>query len=422
MHGSGVPAIRSLRLHGASGGRRQIVRGRIRTQGCIPATRDLRLRRRIRLQAIYLHDDLHRGRLRHRYPRALHPALQERQALACPLPPARLLALPTLLHLITQIASPFIMAAIISGPVYEASAITELALFLMAPRASPVIALICAFIPGWRGFGAQHLASDIVFAFITIFGWGFVAGTAIETAHAAIAGASSTLVNVYNAGVALAVMPNWIVIFIIIVTVSCIVFFSSEGNRTRRIVNIIAVAIVVAVVFASMPFVAIYEFAYGVKERRDQRKEYKLQQQQQRHELASDITHILSAKPSSDTLSSSKPGSTPISQRKLSRLALLVPKYFRLPAPDLIPPRPHLGWLKSIFRIFFPEESPNARRWGYGILLLSSFCITTGNWMATVTLLNMAGETFCPSNVWALVFAKLGVSIGRILGDIVHVP
>ncbi|KAK5651433.1 hypothetical protein OQA88_12521 [Cercophora sp. LCS_1] len=332
-----------------------------------------------------------------------------------------------LLHLITQIVSPFIMAAIISGPVYEASAINELALFLMAPRASPVIALICAFIPGWRGFGAQHLVSDIVFAFITIFGWGVVPGTAIETAHAAIAGASSALVNVYNTGVLLAVMPNWLTICLVILVVSCIVFFSSKGKTARRIGNIIAIAIVVAIVFASMPFVAIYEFAYGIKERRDQRKEWERQQQQQRHELASDITHILSAKPSTDTLSSSQPnpGSTPtpiINQRKLSRLARLVPKYFRLPAPDLIPPKPHLGWLKSIFRIFFPEDSPNARRWGYGLLLLSSFCITTGNWMATVTLLNMADEVFCPSNVWALVFAKLGISVGRILGDIVHVP
>jgi hypothetical protein len=327
-----------------------------------------------------------------------------------------------LLHLITQIASPFIMAAIISGPVYEASAINELALFLMAPRASSVIALICAFIPGWRGFGAQHLVSDIVFAFITIFGWGVVPGTAIETAHAAVAGASSTLVNVYNAGVTLAVMPNWLVICIVIFVVSCVVFFSSKGNRARRITNIVLVALFVATVFASMPFVAIYEFAYGLKERRQQRKEYELQQQQQRHELASDITHILSSKPSADTLSSTKPDATPVAQRKFSRLVMLVPKYFRLPAPDLIPPRPHLGWLKSIFRTFFPEDSPNARRWGYGILLLSSFCITAGNWMATVTLLNMAGETFCPSNVWALVFAKLGVSVGRILGDVVHVP
>jgi len=65
-----------------------------------------------------------------------------------------------LLHLINHITSPFIMDAIISGPAYEASAINELALFLMAPRASPVIALICAFIPGWSGFGAQHLVSE----------------------------------------------------------------------------------------------------------------------------------------------------------------------------------------------------------------------------------------------------------------------
>ena len=328
------------------------------------------------------------------------------------------------LHLITQVASPFIMAAIISGPAYEASAINELALFLMAPRASPVVALICAFIPGWRGFGAQHLVSDIVFAFITIFGWGVVPGTAIETTHSATAGAPSTLVNVYNAGVTLAVMPNWLVICIIIFIVSCVVFFSAKGNRARRIGNIIGIALFVAIVLASMPFVAIYEFGYGLKERRDQRKEYEMQQRQQRHELASDITHILSAKPSVDTLSSANPHATSnnTTQRKFSRLVLLVPKYFRLPSPELIPPKPHLGWLKSIFRIFFDQDSPNARRWGYGTLLMSSFCITAGNWMATVTLLNMAGEVFCPSNVWVLVFAKLGVTVGRIVGDVVHVP
>jgi len=42
--------------------------------------------------------------------------------------------------------------------------------------------------------------------------------------------------------------------------------------------------------------------------------------------------------------------------------------------------------------------------------------------MATVTLLKMPGEAFCPSNVWTLVFVKLGVSIGRILFDFLHIP
>lgn len=327
-----------------------------------------------------------------------------------------------LLHLVTQVAGPFIMAAIISGPAYEASAINELALFLMAPRASPVIALICAFIPGWRGFGAQHLVSDIIFAFITIFGWGLVPGTAIETTHSDTAGAPSTLVNVYNAGVTLAIMPNWLVICTIIFVVSCVVFFSSKGNRTRRIGNIIGIALFVAIVLASMPFVAIYEFAYGLYERRQQRKQYEMEQQQRRHELVVDVANILSAKPSARTLNDKNTTTATTTQRKFSRLVLLVPKYFRLPSPELIPPKPHLGWLKSLFRVLFDQDSPNARRWGYGILLLSSFCITVGNWMATVTLLNMAGESFCPSNVWALVFAKLGVSVGRILGDVVHVP
>ena len=325
-----------------------------------------------------------------------------------------------LLHLVTHVTSPFIMAAIISGRSYEASAINELALFLMAPRASPVIALICAFIPGWRGFGAQHLVGDIVFAFITIFGWGVVPGTAIETSHAD-AGAPSTLVNVYNAGVTLAVMPNWLVICFVIFVVSYIVFLSSKGNRARRIGNIIAVAIFVALVLASMPFVALYEFIYGRKELREQRKQYEQQQRQQTSELASDINHILSS--SNNSLSDEKKNKDRIiTKQQLSRLAMLVPKYFRLPSPEFVPPKPHLGWLKSLFRVFFPEESVNARRWGYGILLLSSFCITTGNWMATVTLLNMAGESFCPSNVWALVFAKLGVSVGRVLMDFLHVP
>jgi len=317
-----------------------------------------------------------------------------------------------LLHLVVHITNPFIMAAIVSGPVYEASAINELALFLMAPRASPIIALICAFIPGWRGFGAQHLVGDIIFAFITIFGWGVVPGTSIETWHGD-AGAPSALVSAYNTGVTLAVMPNWLVIVFVILVVSCIVFFSSKGNRARRAGNIIGVALFVAIVLASIPFVALYEFIYGVKERREQRKEYELMQQQKALEVINGAINAIS----NDSLPVK-----PITQRQLSRVWRFVPKYFRTPGPDVEPPKPHLGWLKSIFRTFFPQDSTTSRKWGYIVLLLSSFCITVGNWMATVTLLNMAGEVFCPSNVWALVFAKLGMSFSRILLDFVHIP
>lgn len=330
-----------------------------------------------------------------------------------------------LLHMGYEVPNPFIMAAIVSGPAYEASAINELALFLMAPRASPIIALICAFIPGWRGFGAQQLAGDILFAFITIFGWGVVPGTAIETTHEEDAGAPGVLVTVYNMGVKLAVMPNWLVICFVILVVSCIVFFSSKGNRSRRIGYIIGFALFVATVIASMPFVALYEFILGIIDRREQRKEYELlhqQQEQQKssHQLGVNDTMMMNMAPSDEVISAkAAPGKH---QKRSNWVTRFIPKYFRLPGPEVEAPRPHLGWLKSIFRTFFPEDSAKSRGYGYAILLLSSFCITVGNWMATVTLLYMAGESFCPSNVWALVLAKFGISVSKILLDFVHVP
>jgi hypothetical protein len=152
-----------------------------------------------------------------------------------------------------------------------------------------------------------------------------------------------------------------------------------------------------------MPFVAIYEFILGCLDRRAQRQEY---EQRNAHELANATSRE----------------SLPKTQRHLSRVARFVPKYFRLPGPEVEAPKPHLGWLKSLFRAWFPEDSPRSRKFGYAMLLISSFCITVGNWMATVSLLQMAGETFCPSNIWALVLTKLSLSIGRILTDFIHVP
>lgn len=343
-----------------------------------------------------------------------------------------------LLHLGYEVANPFVMAAIVSGPAYEASAINELALFLMAPRASPIIALICAFIPGWRGFGAQQLAGDILFAFITIFGWGVVPGTAIETTHGEDAGAPTVLITVYNTGVQLAVMPNWLVICLVILIVSCTLFFSSKGNRTRRAGYIVAFALFVGTVIASMPFVALYEFILGFVDRRVQRTEYALiqqQQQQQQHQSEAhrsqlgpnDLVMNNITSPSDVELVSDKDNmATPRNHDRRGQLSnwvtRFVPKYFHLPGPEVEAPKPHLGWLKSIFRIFFPVDSPKSRARGYAILLASSFCITIGNWMATVTLLYMAGESFCPSNIWALVLAKFGISLSRILLDLIHVP
>jgi hypothetical protein len=315
-----------------------------------------------------------------------------------------------LIHLVWHVAEPFIMAAIVSGQAYQGSAITELVLFLMTPRTAPVVALLCAFLPGWRAFGAQQLLIDVIFAFITIFGWGLVPGTAIETWHAD-AGAPRDLVGAYNIGIQLSIMPNWLAISLVSIAATLWVFFAPKGKRSEALGHIIGIAIFVALLLASLPFFAIYEFVYGWIDRRQQHKEHEMRQQ--------------SIKASGYDLGVRNSNESLPKEQQLSKLAKLVPSYFRSTDPDTPPPKPHLGYLKSLFRRYFPDNG-DSRPWkrsiGYGILLVSSFCITIGNWMATVTLLNIAGEVFCPSNIWALVLAKFGISLSKFILDFIHVP
>ncbi|KAK1751195.1 hypothetical protein QBC47DRAFT_417608 [Echria macrotheca] len=318
-----------------------------------------------------------------------------------------------LLHLVKHTAEPFIMAAIVSGQAYDGAMITELVLFLMTPRVAPVIALICAFYPGWRGFGAQQLAIDVVFAFITISGWGLVPGSPIETFHAD-AGAPSDLVGAYNLGISLSIMPNWIVISLAANVAVLWVLAAPKGKHAERIGHIVGIALFCAGLLASLPFFALYEFVYGWVDRSPKRRE------REAYSSGGSELDDGGAKPGLD-------GAGNVRRRRLGRFAQKVPSYFRTTNPDLPPPKPHLGWLKSFFRSWFPAAADEGGRpWkriiGYGALLGSSFCITVGNWMATVTLLNMAGEVFCPSKIWALVFAKFGITLVRFLLDIIHVP
>lgn len=66
-----------------------------------------------------------------------------------------------------------------------------------------------------------------------------------------------------------------------------------RGSRARRFGKLVGIALFIAIALASMPFVTLYDFVYGCKERRAQRKACAQQQQQTKLiELANDIVNM----------------------------------------------------------------------------------------------------------------------------------